>query len=108
MSEVTAFPNKKWGYIYDKLSDQPDSNHRELRIYRFDRIWYHVARATPYTMYCRLQGTDRVHMCKLCEVLYIHSENTLISNVEELCKERQLFQGRKPISVDALRKRLKR
>jgi len=104
---VKAFPNKKWGYMYDRLPDYPESKHRELMIYKFDRIWYMVARASPHTVYCRLSGADRVHMPKLCEVLYIHSENTFFSDVESLCKERKLFQGRKPINVDALRKRLK-
>ena len=104
--QVDPFPDKTWGYLYRDLPDHPKSAHKEIVIYRFDTIWYHVAKVSPHTLYVRLTGKNKQLSGKLVEALLISHHGG--EHITKVCKDLGLFQGKQPISLEALKARLKK
>jgi len=105
-SSVMPFPDKKWGYTYLNLPDYPESKHKQIQIFKFDMIWHQVARRTPDTLYLRLTGQAKQYSVVLTQALF--EVDTLNPDMESICKDLNLFQGRQRITREALNRRLGR
>jgi len=103
--QVESFPDKRWGYVYQEILESPGRAPKETVIYRFDSIWYHVARVSPHVLYVRLTGKDKQVSAKLVEALL--TSQTTGEHITKVCKDLGLFQGKQLINLDDLKARLK-